>query len=44
MKWLIPMLLAGCAAVADDPNPDRQIYKCRVLNQYLICAPERAIA
>jgi hypothetical protein len=39
MKWLIPLLLAGCAAAVDD-----EIYKCHVVAQFLICAPERATA
>jgi hypothetical protein len=42
MKWLIPLLLAGCAAVAlEEPG---ELYKCHQLGQYLICAPERATA
>ena len=42
MKWLIPLLLTGCAAVADD-GPD-ELYDCHQLGQYLICVPERANA
>jgi len=40
VKWLIPLLLTGCAAVADDD----EIYECHQVAQYLICAPERAVA
>lgn len=42
MKWLIALLLGGCAAVADD-EPD-ELWECRVLGQFLICVPERANA
>jgi hypothetical protein len=42
MRWLAALLLAGCAtAVLDEPG---EIYECRVLAQFLICAPERANA
>lgn len=41
MRWLIPIFLTGCAAVADDSN---ELYECRVLGQYLICVPQRANA
>ena len=42
MKWLIPLLLAGCAAaVLEEPG---ELYECHQLAQYLICVPERAMA
>jgi hypothetical protein len=40
VKWLIALALGGCAAVADDD----EIYECHVVAQFLICAPERAVA
>lgn len=42
MKWLIALWLGGCAAVADDEPGE--LWECHVLAQYLICAPERAVA
>jgi hypothetical protein len=40
MKWLIALALTGCAAaVLDD-----EIYECHQVAQFLICAPERAVA
>jgi hypothetical protein len=34
MKWLIPLLLTGCAAaVLEKP---RELYECQQLGQYLI--------
>jgi len=42
VKWLIALALGGCAAVADDEPGE--IYECRVLAQFLICAPERSHA
>ena len=40
MRWLIPILLTGCAAAVIDD----EIYECHQLGQYLICVPERANA
>ena len=42
MKWLIALLLSGCAAVADDEPGE--LYECHQLAQFLICVPERANA
>lgn len=40
MRWLITLLLTGCAAVG-EPG---ELWECHVVAQFLICAPERANA